>query len=130
MSQTALVTGGTGFIALYVVKLLLEHGHHVHTTVRSLANKKKCKPLLDLQTQYPGKLALFEADLLSHGSFFQAMQACDTVYHIASPFLVPQQIKDGIKDCVEPALNGTRNVIVSVNDTESVKRVVLTSSSR
>jgi dihydroflavonol-4-reductase len=78
MSQTALVTGGTGFIALYVVKLLLEHGHHVHTTVRSLANKKKCKSLLELQTQYPDKLTLFEADLLSHGSFFQAMQGCDT----------------------------------------------------
>jgi nucleoside-diphosphate-sugar epimerase len=130
MSQTALVTGGTGFIALYVVKLLLKHGHHVHTTVRSLANKKKCKSLLELQTQYPDKLTLFEADLLSHGSFFQAMQGCDTVYHIASPFLVPQQIKDGMKDCVEPALNGTRNVLVSVNDTESVRRVILTSSSK
>jgi nucleoside-diphosphate-sugar epimerase len=130
MPQTALVTGGTGFIAPYVVKLLLEHGHQVHTTVRSLANKKKCQPLLDLQAQYPETLRLFEADLLSHGSFFEAMQGCDTVYHIASPFLVPQQIKDGMKECVEPALNGTRNVLASVNDTESVKRVVLTSSSR
>ncbi|CAN9138865.1 unnamed protein product [Alternaria alternata] len=128
MLQTALVTGGTGFIALYVVKTLLEHGHHVHTTVRSLVNEKKCKPLLDLQTRYPDKLTLSEADLLSDWSFFQAMQGCDTVYHIASPFLVPQQIKDGMKDCVEPALNGTRNVLAFINDTDSVKRVVLTSS--
>lgn len=130
MAQTALVTGGTGYIALWVVKILLEHGHNVHTTVRSLANEKKCKPLLDLQIQHPDKLTLFEADLLSPGSFAKSMQGCDTVYHIASPFLLPSQIKDGMKECVEPAIQGTRNVLTSVNDTESVKRVVLTSSGK
>ncbi|KAH7109544.1 hypothetical protein EDB81DRAFT_873145 [Dactylonectria macrodidyma] len=124
----SLVTGGTGFIGLYVVKLLLEHGHHVNTTVRSLTNKAKCKPLLDLQGQFPGRLSLFEADLVKAGSFLQAMSGCQVVYHIASPFLTPSQIKDGFKDCVEPALEGTRNVLESVNKTESVTRVVLTSS--
>ncbi|KNG45287.1 cinnamyl-alcohol dehydrogenase [Stemphylium lycopersici] len=114
--STALVTGGTGFIGI------------VHTTVRSLKDAKKCKPLFDLQATYPDKLLLFEADLLKEGSFFNAMKGCDIVYHVASPFLVPQQIKDGLKDCVEPALNGTRNVLQSVNKTEAVKRVVLTSS--
>lgn len=128
--STALVTGGTGFIGMYVVKLLLERGHSVHTTVRSLKDAKKCKPLFDLQATYPDKLLLFEADLLKEGSFFNAMKGCDIVYHVASPFLVPQQIKDGLKDCVEPALNGTRNVLQSVNKTEAVKRVVLTSSSK
>lgn len=126
---TALVTGGTGFIGMYVVKLLLERGHTVHTTVRSLKDTKKCKSLFDLQAEYPDKLLLFESDLLKDSSFFNAMKSCDIVYHVASPFLVPQQIKDGFKDCVEPALNGTRNVLQSVNKTESVKRVVLTSSS-
>ncbi|WQF85273.1 Putative NAD-dependent epimerase/dehydratase, NAD(P)-binding domain superfamily [Colletotrichum destructivum] len=124
----SLVTGGTGFIGLYVVKLLLERGHRVHTTVRSLKNTAKCKPLLDLQAQYPNSLSLFEADLLENGSFRKAMEDCEVVYHIASPFLVPQQIKDGLKDCVEPALQGTKSVLESANKVESVKRVVLTSS--
>ncbi|KAL4885739.1 hypothetical protein BJY04DRAFT_213941 [Aspergillus karnatakaensis] len=126
--STALVTGGTGFIALYVIQLLLEQGHSVHTTVRSLKNTTKCQPLLDFQAQHPNKLFLFEADLLVSGSFKAAMQGCDVVYHIASPFLVPQQIKNGLKECVEPALEGTRNVLGSVNDCPSVRRVVLTSS--
>lgn len=126
----ALVTGGTGFIGLYVVKLLLEGSHLVNTTVRSLKNPNKVKPLLELQTLYPDRLALFEADLMKSGSFKQAMEGCDVVYHVASPFLVPQQIKDGMKDCVEPALQGTKNVLQSVNETPSVKRVVLTSSSK
>lgn len=124
-----LVTGGTGFIGLYVVKLLLERGHGVHTTVRSLKNPAKIKPLTDLQAKYPNQLTLFEADLMKDGTFKAAMKNCSVVYHIASPFLVPQQIKDGLKDCVEPALQGTKNVLQSVNETESVKRVVLTSSS-
>jgi dihydroflavonol-4-reductase len=125
----SLVTGGTGFIALYVVKILLEHGHRVNTTVRSLKSTNKVQPLLDLQAQYPGKLELFEADLLKNDSFRKATEGCEVVYHVASPFLVPAQIKDGMKDCVEPALQGTENVLKSVNETESVTRVVLTSSS-
>ncbi|KAH7363189.1 dihydroflavonol-4-reductase [Plectosphaerella cucumerina] len=119
---------GTGFVGIYVVKLLLERGHLVHATVRSLNNKSKCKPLLDLQTLYPDRLRLFESDLMRPGSFTNAMQGCTVVYHVASPFLVPDQIKDGYKDCVEPALQGTKNVLDSVNETESVQRVVLTSS--
>lgn len=126
--STSLVTGGTGFVGLYVIKLLLERGHRVHTTVRSLKNKSKCKPLLDLQTQYHGLLHLFEADLMKADSFTEAMKGCEVVYHVASPFLIPDQIKDGFKDCVEPALEGTRNVLESVNKTKSVQRVVLTSS--
>lgn len=126
----SLVTGGTGFIGLYVVKILLDRGHSVNTTVRSLKNPKKLKALSDLQKVYPGKLSLFEADLLETGSFKQAMAGCEVVYHIASPFLVPQQIKDGMRDCIEPALQGTRNVLHSVNETNTVKRVVLTSSSK
>ncbi|PVH79995.1 cinnamoyl-CoA reductase [Cadophora sp. DSE1049] len=125
---TALVTGGTGFIGLYVVKLLLERGHAVNTTVRSLKNLAKIKPLTDLQAIYPLQLTLFEADLMKDGSFKAAMKGCTIVYHIASPFLVPQQIKDGLKDCVEPALQGTKNVLKTVNETSSVNRVVLTSS--
>jgi dihydroflavonol-4-reductase len=36
--------------------------------------------------------------------------------------------KDAVKDIIEPAVKGTENVLNSVNRTESVKRVVLTSS--
>jgi nucleoside-diphosphate-sugar epimerase len=126
---TSLVTGGSGFIGLYVVKGLLEGGDIVNTTVRSLKNLSKCKPLFDMQQAYPGRLRLFEADLMENNSFLPAMEGCEVVYHVASPFLVPQQIKNGLKECVEPALQGTKNVLLSANKTESVKRVVLTSSS-
>ncbi|KAI1849831.1 hypothetical protein JX266_004780 [Neoarthrinium moseri] len=127
-SQTHLVTGGSGFIAIHLVNQLLQAGYAVHTTVRSLGNAVKVQPLRDLQAKYPGKLELFEADLLKPGSFEPALQGCSVVHHVASPFLMAEKIKDGQKEMVEPALEGARNVLNSVNKTEGVKRVVLTST--
>lgn len=128
MRQTALVTGGSGFVASHLVEQLLEAGDSVHTTVRSLSSKNKLAHLLGLQARFPDQLRLFEADLLTPGSFDAAMQGCDVVYHVASPFLMPEQITDPIPQLIEPALAGTRNVLASVNATPSIGRVVLTST--
>ncbi|KAL5589025.1 hypothetical protein FOBRF1_015553 [Fusarium oxysporum] len=127
-SDTHMVTGGSGFIAIHLLNQLLQAGYNVHTTVRDLNNTRKVQPLRNLQEKYPGKLELFEADLLKPGSFEPAMKDCSVVHHVASPFLMAEKIKDGQKEMVEPALQGTRNVLNSVNSTESVKRVVLTST--
>lgn len=127
-SQTSLVTGASGFIASHVVQQLLEKGHDVHATVRSTKNQKKIKHLLDMQTRWPGKLTLFEADLLVAGSFEASMKGCSVVYHIASPFPIENKIRDGQKEVVEPALKGTQNVLDAVQKCETVKLVVLTSS--
>ncbi|KAF4450035.1 cinnamyl-alcohol dehydrogenase [Fusarium austroafricanum] len=126
--QTHLITGGSGFIAIHLVNQLLEAGYTVHATVRNLNNVPKTQPLRCLQDKYPGKLELFEADLLEPGSFETAMQGCSVVHHIASPFLMAEKISDGQKEMVEPALRGTQNVLNSVNNTKSVIRVILTST--
>ncbi|MEH0449130.1 NAD-dependent epimerase/dehydratase family protein [Streptomyces sp. B21-102] len=123
-----LVTGGSGFVAAHLVEQLLTRGYRVHTTVRSTANAAKCGPLHALQDDFPGRLVLFEADLLTEGSFDKAMRDCTVVFHVASPFLMPEKIKDGRRDVVEPALRGTRNVVASVERTRTVRRLVLTST--
>ncbi|MDR3438744.1 NAD-dependent epimerase/dehydratase family protein [Telmatospirillum sp.] len=126
--QTALVTGGSGYVAGHLVDLLLMEGYRVHTTVRSLSKQKKLLNLNRLRNMHPKDLKLFEADLLQEKSFDEAMKGCDVVFHVASPFLMPEQIKDGQKDLLEPTLNGTRNVLNSVNRYESVKKVIFTST--
>ncbi|KAJ9298200.1 hypothetical protein DTO271G3_3805 [Paecilomyces variotii] len=123
-----LVTGANGFIASHIVQQLLENGHQVHATVRSIKNEKKIKHLLDMQVQWPGKLTLFEADLLKETSFDAATKDCSVVYHVASPFIIESMIRDGRKEVVEPALKGTQNVLNSVIKCDTVKLVVLTSS--
>ncbi|MER6784878.1 NAD-dependent epimerase/dehydratase family protein [Streptomyces sp. NPDC000658] len=126
--RTVLVTGGSGFVAAHLVQQLLERGYRVRTTVRSLANTAKLRPLRALQDAHPGRLDLFEADLLADGSFDEATQGCAVVFHVASPFLMPEKIKDGRRDVVEPALRGTRNVVDAVNRTRTVERLVFTST--
>jgi nucleoside-diphosphate-sugar epimerase len=126
--KTVLVTGGSGFVAAHLVRQLLERGYRVHTTVRSTANAPKLKPLRTLQETHPGRLNLFEADLLADGSFDEAMKGCAVVFHVASPFLMPEKIKDGRRDVVEPALRGTRNVLAGIDRTETVERLVFTST--
>lgn len=126
--ETALVTGGSGFVGGHVVARLLQEGCAVRTSVRSLANREKTRGLTALAAQYPERLQLFEADLLDEHAFDAAMQGCDWVFHVASPFLMPEQIRDGQRQIIEPALRGTRNVLAAVNRTPSVRRVVLTST--
>jgi nucleoside-diphosphate-sugar epimerase len=126
--QTVLVTGGTGFVACHLVQQLLEAGDTVHTTVRSLSNESKLRPLREMAERFSGRLKIFEADLLVPGSFDLPMAGCSIVHHVASPFLLPERIKDGQRQMLEPALQGTRNVLQSVERTPSVTRVVMTST--
>lgn len=122
-----LVTGGTGYIASWIVRYLLEDGRTVRATVRDPEKPTGLEHLRELADAHPGKLSLHRADLLEEGSFADAMSGCELVIHTASPFLLGK-ISDPAAQLVRPALEGTRNVLTSVDATPSVKRVVLTSS--
>lgn len=125
--KPVLVTGGTGYMASWIIKQLLDTGSEVRTTVRNLSAKEKFAHLTNLSVKSKGVLQLFEADLLKPGSFDTAMDGCELVIHTASPFFI-SGIKDAQNQLIGPAVEGTRNVLQSVNKTGSVKRVVFTSS--
>ncbi|KDO35236.1 hypothetical protein SPRG_00081 [Saprolegnia parasitica CBS 223.65] len=123
-ATTVCVTGGSGFLGSYVVKLLLEKGYRVNTTVRDVNDAKKVAHLLAL----PGaaeRLELFQADLLEEGSYDKAIEGCAGVFHTASPFFLANQTHESL---VVPALQGTRNVLDTCARHPSVRRVIVTSS--
>ena len=126
-SKPILVTGGSGYMASWIVRLLLEQGRYVKATVRDKSHKEKVGHLVQMGEECPGKVELYEADLLKNGSFEEAMAGCELVIHNASPFQL-FGIKDPQKELIEPALEGTRNVLHTANSTPSVKRIVFTSS--
>jgi nucleoside-diphosphate-sugar epimerase len=125
MSQTVMVTGGSGYIGSWLVKDLLSQGHTVRVMVRNKNNTKKVQHLLDMATD-KGKVELWEADLVKAGSFDEAAKGCDVIHHVASPFTL--RFKDAQKDLIEPALEGTRNVLNAATASGTVKKVVLTAS--
>jgi dihydroflavonol-4-reductase len=124
--QKVMVTGATGYVAGWLVKKLLDEGKTVHAAVRDPEKTDKLKYLNAIAEKAPGTIKYFKADLMKPGSYAEAMAGCEVVFHTASPFTV--SVKDPQKELIEPAQMGTRNVLEEVNRTDSVKRVVLTSS--
>ncbi|XP_071703714.1 tetraketide alpha-pyrone reductase 2-like [Rutidosis leptorrhynchoides] len=120
------VTGGTGFIAAYIVKSLLEQGHTVRTTVRDPENVEKVGYLLELKGARE-RLKLMKADLMVEGSFDEAVRGVNGVFHTASPLIVSYE--DNVQEkLIDPTIKGTMNVLNSCKKSKSVNRVVLTSS--
>ena len=126
-SKPVLITGGSGYVASWVIKMLLEEGINVNATVRDPSNSKKVDHLTALAKASAGKLKLFKSDLLDAGSFDEPIRDCELVIHTASPFFITG-IKNPEEELIRPAREGTRNVLESAKRNLTVKRVVLTSS--
>ncbi|XP_047308982.1 phenylacetaldehyde reductase-like [Impatiens glandulifera] len=125
-STVVCVTGASGYIASWLVKLLLHRGYTVKATVRDLLDPKKTEHLVSLEGAKE-RLHLFEANLLEEGSFDSIINNCHGVFHTASPCFFKSD--DPQTQLIEPALKGTINVLTScAKSHHSIKRVILTSS--
>ncbi|PSR90178.1 Cinnamoyl-CoA reductase [Actinidia chinensis var. chinensis] len=125
VGKTVCVTGASGYIASWLVKLLLQRGYIVKASVRDPNNPKKTEHLLALEGAKE-RLHLFKANLLEEGSFDSVIDGCEGVFHTASPFY--HDVKDPEVELINPALKGTLNVLGSCAKNSAVRRVVLTSS--
>ncbi len=119
---TVLVTGGSGYIAGYIIRALLDEGWTVNTTVRDLGREAQ------LRAQLGGSYAtlrFFKADLLDDKGWRAAMDGCSHVCHVASPITVqaPRQEDDLILPAREGALRALRFARAA-----GVERFVQTSS--
>ncbi|KAL0349366.1 UNVERIFIED_CONTAM: Cinnamoyl-CoA reductase 1 [Sesamum angustifolium] len=126
MGKVVCVTGASGFIASWLVNLLLRRGYTVNATVRHLSDPSKVAHLKALEGAKE-RLRLFQANLTEEGSFDAAIDGCDGVFHTASPVIL-DNYNDPQVELIQPAVNGTLNVLRSCIKVPSIKRVVLTSS--
>lgn len=127
MSQKrVLVTGGSGFIAGHCILQLLERGHEVRATIRSLAKQDAVRAVLAEAGMVQGeRLSFAAADLLSDDGWAEAVAGIDVVLHVASP-VAPGHVANE-NDLIVPAREGTLRVLRAARDA-GVKRVVLTSA--
>ncbi|TLV00378.1 SDR family oxidoreductase [Dyadobacter luticola] len=125
-NQTVLVTGGTGFVGIHTILQLLQQGYTVKTTLRTLS---KTQSIVDALNEAGltdlSKLSFFEADLTSDNGWDAAVENCDYVLHVASPF--PLGEPEDENDLIIPARDGSLRVLKAARNA-GVKRVVLTSS--
>jgi dihydroflavonol-4-reductase len=123
--KTALVTGGSGFLAGWCIIGLLERGYRVRTTVRNPSREREVHAAVESQVDPGGRLSVHQAELTSDEHWSHAIEGCDYVLHVASPF-PPKQPKDP-DELIVPAREGTLRVLRMALD-HGVKRVVVTSS--
>ncbi|KAL3505522.1 hypothetical protein ACH5RR_035363, partial [Cinchona calisaya] len=113
-----------GYVASWLVKILLARHYTVRGTVRD-PEDQKCDHLKKLD-KATDNLKLFGADLLDYNALSAAITGCHAVFHVACP--VPSDsVPNPQAEMVEPAIQGTRNVLKACSEA-NIKRVVVVSS--
>lgn len=124
--QTVLVTGGTGFLARWCIVELIRRGYQVRTTIRDRTQGPPLHASLLPHLPGPEGFSVHEADLNADAGWEEAVEGCDYVLHVASPF--PAAQPKNPEDIIAPARDGTRRVI-QASLAAGVRRIVITSSS-
>lgn len=124
--STVLVTGGSGFVGSHIIIKLLEAGYEVRTTVRSLQRADPVRAMIKVGgSQDASRLTFHAADLLKDAGWTEAVEGCDFLLHVASPF--PSAVPKDENELIIPAREGTVRVLRAAREA-GVKRVVVTSS--
>ncbi|KAJ3767562.1 hypothetical protein FB446DRAFT_754478 [Lentinula raphanica] len=115
-----LVTGANGFLGAHIVKEALDSGYIVRGTVRSTQKAEELKKI------FPSDK--FETAIvpdLIEGDYSEALKGVTAIVHSASPFAYG--VSDPKKDFLDPAINGTLNILRAAH-AAGIKRVLVTST--
>ncbi|OMP11886.1 3-beta hydroxysteroid dehydrogenase/isomerase [Corchorus capsularis] len=110
-----------------MIKLLLERGYSVHTTIRPDPENRRDISFLTTLAGANEKLKIFRADLSDPDSFDAGIEGCKGVIHVATP--IDFQDKESEAAVTERAINGTLGILKACLKFKTVKKVVYTSSS-
>ena len=125
------LTGATGFVGFRILILALEAGFQVRCAVRSQskADALLANPVLQnlLSKDQDSTSFVVLSDFSVEGAFNQALQDIKYVIHCASPEPGPTHM-DWMREVVTPAVKITSEILNSSRKTQSVRRMVITSS--
>ncbi len=122
--MASLVTGGAGFIGSHLVDFLMNSGE----TVRVLDNLS-AGDLNNLSSWLSSpKMKLFQGDVLDKEIVFEALEGCDTVFHLAANPEVRSD-KASPQDHFKQNIEATYNLLECMREVGGVERFVFASTS-
>ncbi|KAG9530409.1 NAD(P)-binding protein, partial [Aureobasidium melanogenum] len=133
-SETLVLTGATGFCGFAILQEALQYDYNIRIVVRSAAKADilRNNPCFKSLTRGPPRCSFYIVpDLSVEGALDEATAGADYMIHSASPLpftnlsLSPSE---QYKQMVEPAVINTISALQSAHKSNSVKRVVMTSS--
>ena len=123
--EKVLVTGGSGYIGLHCISLLLKEGYAVRTSLRSMERKKEILEALSGLIKNDESLEFCELDLMRDEGWDAAVKGCDYVLHVASP--VYEKNMQDENSFIQPAKEGLLRALKPAIKYK-IKRFVMTSS--
>lgn len=123
--KKVLVTGISGFVGQHCAAELLKKGYAVRGSVRSLSKIDEIVKGIKKEIDPKGNLEFCELNLMNDRGWDKAMEGCDFVLHVASPFIV--KVPKDEDEIIKPAVEGTLRALKAAKNA-GIKRVVLTSS--
>tara|TARA_B100001778_G_scaffold201525_1_gene166437 strand:- start:5284 stop:6291 length:1008 start_codon:yes stop_codon:yes gene_type:complete len=123
--EKVLVTGGSGYIGLHCISLLLKEGYAVRTSLRSIKRKKEIQEALSDSIKNNERLEFCELDLMRDDGWDAAVKGCDYVLHVASP--VYEKNMQDENSFIQPAKEGLLRALKPAVKYK-IKRFVMTSS--
>ena len=122
MAGTVFVSGGSGYIAGFLIRQLVAEGWLVHTSIRNLGKEAEVRKHLAVDDS---KVTFFAADLMDDAGWAEAMAGCSHVAHVASP--LPANAPKNDDELIVPARDGALRALKAAK-AAGVKRFVMTSS--
>lgn len=122
MAGQIFVSGGSGYIAGYIIRQLVEEGWMVHSSLRNLAKENEVRKLLAVDNS---RLKFFQTDLMDDAGWRDAMEGCSHVAHVASP--LPSGAVKHENDLIIPARDGALRALRAAKSA-GVRHFTMTSS--
>jgi dihydroflavonol-4-reductase len=119
------ITGISGFVGQHCAAELLKRGYSVRGSVRSLSKTSEVTNGISKEVDYTGRLEFCVLDLTKDEGWDSALEGCEFLLHVASPFVVKEPKDEN--ELIKPAVEGTLRALNAAKRA-GIKRVVLTSS--
>jgi NAD dependent epimerase/dehydratase len=127
MGKTVLVTGAGGFIGSHLTERLVRDGHEVRVLVRY--NGRDDRGQIDrLPRDVQGAIEVHRGDLKDPEAVRKAVEGRAWVFHLGALIAIPYSYQNPF-DVVQTNVLGTAHVLDACRASESLERVVLTSTS-